>query len=165
VHQFFIVCDIEESLGLRLPASIHALKVDLGPACKSAFFTAPAQPSASQQQVSDTLRGMGLWMEDEFQCPKSGYSIDMRVQDKRADLGVGLAIEFDGPSHFLACKASVPSWEWDGLSGMDERRKYLEEANPTVRGIQQLRKNSIQTIRDISDVLRHIIKNVSERLD
>jgi hypothetical protein len=37
-------------------------------------------------------------------------------------------------------------------------------ANPTVRGIQQLRKNSIQTIRDISDVLRHIIKNVSERL-
>ena len=37
-------------------------------------------------------------------------------------------------------------------------------ANPTGRGIQQLRKNSIQTIRDISDVLRHIIKNVSERL-
>ncbi len=37
-------------------------------------------------------------------------------------------------------------------------------ANPTVRGIQQLSKNSIQTIRDISDVLRHIIKNVSERL-
>jgi hypothetical protein len=37
-------------------------------------------------------------------------------------------------------------------------------ANPTVRGIQQLRKNSIQTIRDIADVLRHIIKNISERL-
>jgi hypothetical protein len=37
-------------------------------------------------------------------------------------------------------------------------------ANPTVRGIQQLRKNSIQTIRDSADVLRHIIKNVSSRL-
>ncbi len=37
-------------------------------------------------------------------------------------------------------------------------------ANPTVRGIQQLRKNSIQTTRDIADVLRHIIKNISERL-
>ncbi len=37
-------------------------------------------------------------------------------------------------------------------------------ANPTVRGIQQLRKNSIQTHSDIADVLRHIIKNVSERL-
>jgi hypothetical protein len=36
--------------------------------------------------------------------------------------------------------------------------------NPTVRGIQQLRKNSIQTIRDSVDVLRHIIQNVSSRL-
>jgi hypothetical protein len=146
VHQFFIACDIEESLGLRLPASVYALKADLGPACKAAFLAAPAQPSASQQQVSDTLRGMGLSVEDEFQCPKSGYSIDMRVQDKRGDVGVGWAIEFDGPSHFLACKAptgatmikrrhlellgyilvSVPYWEWDGLSGMDERRKYLQ---------------------------------------
>jgi hypothetical protein len=146
VHQFFVTCCIEESLGLRLPASIYALKADLGPACKAAFLAAPAQPSASQQQVSDTLRGMGLSVEDEFRCPKSGYSIDMRVQDKRRDLGVCWAIEFDGPLHFLACTApngatlikrrhlellgyilvSVPYWEWDGLSGIDERRKYLK---------------------------------------
>jgi hypothetical protein len=146
VHQFFIACDMEESLGLRLPASIYALKGDLGPDCKAAFLAAPAQPSASQQQVSDALRGMGLSVEDEFRCPKSGYSIDMRVQDKRGDFGVGWAIEYDGPSHFLACKAptgatlikrrhlellgyilvSMPYWEWDGLSGMDERRKYLQ---------------------------------------
>jgi hypothetical protein len=154
VHQFFIACDIEESLAMRLPASIYALKADLGPACKAAFLAAPAHPSASQQHVSDTLRSMGLSVEDEFRCPKSGYSIDMRVQDKcpqgtstSADFGVGWAVEFDGPSHFLACKAptgatlikrrylellgyilvSVPYWEWDELSGMDERRKYLED--------------------------------------
>jgi len=153
VHQFFFVCDIDESLCMRLPASIYSLKADLGPACKAAFVAAPAQTSASQQQVSDTLRGMGLSVEEEFQCPKSGYSIDMRVQDKRpqgtrtsGNFGVGWAIEFDGASHFLACKSptgatlikrrhlellgyilvSVPYWEWDGLSGMDERRKYLE---------------------------------------
>jgi hypothetical protein len=146
VHQFFITCGIVESLGLRLPASIYALKDGLGAACKAAFLAAPAQPSASQQQVSDTLRDMGLSVEDEFECPKSCYSIDMRVQDKRRHLGVGWAIEFDGPSHFLACKAptgatlikrrhlellgyilvSMPYWEWDGLSGVDERRKYLE---------------------------------------
>ncbi len=149
LHQFFIACDIEESLGLRLLDSIYALKVDLGPACKEVFHAAHAQPSTNQQQVSDTLRGMGLWVEDEFQCPKSGCSIDMRVQDckdNRADLGVGWVIEFDGASHFLECKVptganlikrrhlellgyilvSVPYWEWDGLSGMDERRKYLE---------------------------------------
>jgi hypothetical protein len=153
VHQFFIACDIEESLAMRLPASIYALKADLGPACKAAFLAAPAHPSASQQHVSDTLRSMGLSVEDEFRCPKSGYSIDMRVQDKcpqgtstSADFGVGWAVEFDGPSHFLACKAptgatlikrrylellgyilvSVPYWEWYVLSGMDERKKYLE---------------------------------------
>ena len=37
-------------------------------------------------------------------------------------------------------------------------------ANPTVMVIQHLGKNSIQTNRDKLDVLRHIIKNVSERL-
>ncbi len=43
--------------------------------------------------------------QDEFRCPKSGYSIDMRVQDKRPQ---GTSTRY-------------------GLSGMDERRKYLEE--------------------------------------
>ena len=104
---------------MRLPASIYALKDGLGPACKAAFLAGPAQPSASQQQVSDTLRGMGRPVEDEFRCPKSGYSIDMRVQDKRPqgtstsrDFGVGWAIEFEGPSHFLACK---PGANWSDL--------------------------------------------------
>jgi hypothetical protein len=155
LHQFFIACDIEENLGMRLPASIYALKVDLGPACKASFLSAPANPSVSQQQVSDTLRDIGLSVEDEFRCPKSEYSIDMRVWDKRqqgtsasGDFGRGWAIEFDGPSHFLACACKaptgatlikrrhlqligyilvcVPYWEWDELSGMDERRTYLE---------------------------------------
>ena len=38
------------------------------------------------------------------------------------------------------------------------------QANPTVMVIQLLGKKSIQTNRDIPDVLRHIIKNVSKRL-
>ena len=60
VHQLFIACDIEESLGMRLPASIYALKADLGPACKAVFLAAPAHPSASQQQVSDTLQILAI---------------------------------------------------------------------------------------------------------
>ena len=107
VHQFFIACDIEESLGMRLPASIYSLKADLGPACKAAFLAAPAHPSTSHQQVSHPLRCMGLSVEDEFRCPKSGYSIDMRVKYKRpkrtstsGDFGVGWSKEFDGPSLF-----------------------------------------------------------------
>jgi hypothetical protein len=69
--------------------------------------------SESQQQVSDALRGMGLWVEDEFRYTKSGYSIDMRVQDMRLDGGTsrvwggGWAVEFDGPCHFLVCRVST----------------------------------------------------------
>ena len=132
--------------------SIYELKAVLAPACKAAFIGQSAQPSASQQQVSDTLRGMGLSVEDEFRCPKSGYSIDMRVQDMSSqgtgtsdDFGVGWAIEFDGPSHFLACRSptgatlmkrrhlellgytvvSLPIWEWNQLTRSDERKEYL----------------------------------------
>ena len=32
----------------------------------------------ARNKVSDTLRGMVLSVEDEFRCPKSGYSIDIR---------------------------------------------------------------------------------------
>ncbi len=54
--------------------------------CRSAFVGAPAAPSATQQQVSETLRHMGLSVKDEDRCPKSGYSIDMvvcRVHDNK----------------------------------------------------------------------------------
>ncbi len=52
--------------------------------------------------MGDTLRGMGLSVEDEFRCPKSGYSIDMRVHDRRVNAKSSTgAVEFDGPSLFL----------------------------------------------------------------
>ena len=38
------------------------------------------------------------------------------------------------------------------------------QANPTVTVIQHLGANSIQINRDSADVLRHIIKNVSDTL-
>ncbi len=38
------------------------------------------------------------------------------------------------------------------------------QANPTVMVIQHLGEKSIKTNRDIPDVLRHIIKNISKRL-
>ena len=101
--------------------------------------------------MSDTLRGMGLSVEDEFRCPKSGYSIDMRAHDMRVNAksirgaAAGWAVEFDGPSHFLTCRlpvggtlmkrrhlellgytvVSLPFWEWGQLTGSDERKEYL----------------------------------------
>ena len=58
---------------------------------------------------------------------------------------------------------SRSGWEGSCRGGVPQCLRGAE-ANPTVRGIQQLGKNSIQTHRDKSDVLRHIIKNVSKRL-
>ena len=53
--------------------------------------------SGVQMHVSETLRVMGLTVEDEFRCPHSGYSIDMLVHAG----GSTFAVEFDGPTHFL----------------------------------------------------------------
>ena len=147
MHQFFISWDLQEGVHAALPARFLALKEK----CRAASIGSHVQPSASQQQVSNALRDMGLSVENEFRCPKSGYSIDMRVHDmcRRAnsstEASVGWAVEFDGPSHFLACRSplggtlmkrrhlellghtlvSLPFWEWDRLTGSDEGKEYL----------------------------------------
>jgi hypothetical protein len=94
---------------------------------------------------------MGLTVKDEFRYPKSGYSIDMRVLDMRVNAkrntgdAAGWVVEFDGPSHFLTCRlpvggtlmkrrhlellnytvVSLSLWEWDQLTGSDDRKEYL----------------------------------------
>ena len=124
LHQFFISCDMVEGLHADVSVSVQTLKEKLGPSCQAAFIGVPVHPSASQQQVSDTLRGMSLSVEDEFRCPKSGYSIDMRVHDMRVNAksstgaAAGWAVEFDGPSHFLTCRLPV--------GGTLMKRRHLE---------------------------------------
>jgi hypothetical protein len=148
LHQVFMSCDMIQGLHADLSVSVQTLKEKLGPSCQAAFIGVPVHPSASQQQVSDTLRGMSLSVEDEFRCPKSGYSIDMQVRvNTKSSTGAaaGWAVEFDGPSHFLTCRlpvggtlmkrrhlellgytvVSLPFWEWDQLTGSDERKEYL----------------------------------------
>jgi hypothetical protein len=143
LHQVFISYDIIGGLHADFSVSVQTLKEKLGPSCKAAFIGSPVPPSASQQQVSDTLRGMGLSVEDEFRCPKSGYSIDMRVNVKSSTgAAAGWSVEFDGPSHFLTGRlpvggtlmkrrhlellgytvVSLPFWEWNELTGSDERQ-------------------------------------------
>ena len=88
-----------------------------------------------QKHVSQALQRMDLAVEEEYRCPKSGYSIDIRVRKSTArglSEREGLAVKVDGPSHFLSCKSptgatlikrrllqllgynlvSVPYWEW-----------------------------------------------------
>jgi hypothetical protein len=122
--------------------------------CREAFEGEQIRPSASQQQVSETLRHMGLSVEDEVRCPKSGYSMDMIVHNSGRGMGgersssTGMwAVEFDGPLHFLKSRAptglgshpaeatasellahalvTVPYWEWEGCKGAGKREQYL----------------------------------------
>ena len=98
-------------------------------ACRSAFVGAPAASSATQQQVSETLRRIGLSVVDEVRCPKSGYSIDMlakmlvhdctlEIGGERSSKGGSWAVEFDGPLHFLASGAPT--------GGTLLKRRHLE---------------------------------------
>jgi hypothetical protein len=146
LHQFFVWCGVE---GNQRVNDVLCSK----DACREAFEGAPTAASATQQQVSETLRHMGLSVEDEVRCPKSGYSIDMLVHDRSprrmesesSSKERMWAVEFDGPHHFLASRAptgatllkrrhlqllghalvSVPYWEWGGCQGAVEREQYL----------------------------------------
>ena len=77
IHQFLVCCRVEPRLRLEAINDMWALKET----CRQAFESTKTVPSAMQQQVSETLRRMGLSVEDEVRCPKSGYSIDMIVHD------------------------------------------------------------------------------------
>jgi hypothetical protein len=81
LHQFFISCDMICGLHADLSVSVQTLQEKHGPSCQSAFVGVSVHPSASQQIVCDTLRGMDLSVEDEFRCSKFDYSIDMRVHE------------------------------------------------------------------------------------
>jgi hypothetical protein len=75
VHQFFVGCSVEPRLRMEAVNDMCVLKET----CREAFECSKSAPSATQQQVSETLRRLGLSVEDEARCPQSGYSIDMFV--------------------------------------------------------------------------------------
>ena len=77
-------------------------------AFRQAFAVAATAPSESQQRVSQALcDGLGLRMQDEYQCARSGYSMDMLISDARpsttsagtpgSGAGRSWVVEFDGP--------------------------------------------------------------------
>ena len=150
VHQFFVWCIVETRLGVEAINDMQTLKVT----CRSVLEGAQTNPSAAQEQVRKTLRDMGLSVEDEVRCPKSGYSIDMLVHAHDSTLETGgnrssgwlWAVEFDGRLNSLASWAptgatllnrrhlqllghalvSVAYWEWSRCKGMGEREQYLK---------------------------------------
>ena len=109
LRQYLLSLCLDEGFGLLIGGTSQQLCEAFESACLEAFASAATAPSESQQRVSQALReGLGLRVQDEYHCPRSGYSIDMLVSDARpsatsADtctLGGGgsWAMEFDGKS-------------------------------------------------------------------
>ena len=60
-------CSVEPGLRVEAIRDMQSLK--------------ETSPSVTHKQLSETLRHMGLSVEDEVRCPKSGYAINMIVHD------------------------------------------------------------------------------------
>jgi hypothetical protein len=166
IHQFFVSCSFkpwfQDEVWWNEVMDMESFKEDMESfkeTCRLAFEgrSSLTSVSASQQQVSETLRQMGLSVKDEFRCRKTGYSIDMlarQVHDSAPGMGGKSStggqvwkVEFDGPSHFLASGAptgatlmkrrhlervghtlvSVPYWEWDRCPHNCQREQYLRD--------------------------------------
>ena len=69
LHQIFVSCIVEKRLGVEAMNNLLSLKVTR----RTEFEGAQTAQSLTQQQVSKTLRDMGLSEADEVRCPKSGY--------------------------------------------------------------------------------------------
>ena len=188
LHQVFLSCSLEEKLHVEAFNDMHSDMQALRDACRSAFEGTRVTPSATQQQVSKTLRSMGLRVEDEFRCPKSGYSFDMLVHHIAPAMGgEGTStsrdgtwvVEFDGPSHFLACSEgggreggrartgatclkqrhlqllgysffSVPHWEWDACEGFNTLQATRERQQYLGRMIAMMKPQ----LRDATNLIK-----------
>ena len=99
-------------------------------ACLDAFVSRGETPSQLQSDVVREIRSYDAQVKDEHRCKVSGYSIDALVT---LNNGEQIAVEVDGPSHFLGRShqptgstllkhrqlryfgwrlESVPYWEW-----------------------------------------------------
>jgi hypothetical protein len=124
LHQWSLWREERGALWPGLPESLRQ-------ACRDAFITQGERSSQLQSDVVREIRSRGARVEEEHRCKASGYSIDALVTLKD---GKQLAVEVDGPSHFL-CRSqrptgstllkhrqlryfgwrleSVPYWEWN----------------------------------------------------
>jgi len=110
--------------------------------CDAAFRAAGAQPSRLQRDVAKALASLGAPVQEE-KVLEEGYRLDL-VVDWR---GERLAVEVDGPSHFVGRVptgatllkrrqlrhfgwrlVSVPYWEWNELAHRDQSKQREHRA-------------------------------------
>ncbi|KAJ1487158.1 hypothetical protein T484DRAFT_1787510, partial [Baffinella frigidus] len=167
-RRVFLSLSLDRAPDARLPHEMVALRQTLGLACRDAFASISSAPSRLQEDVADTLRAMGLAVREEARDPLSvceeardtlsGYSIDILLPapapealgDTDRPSAPGVAIEVDGPVHFLSDSralkgrtlikrrhllalgyslVAVPYWEWpaSGTSGAEAAAEAVQD--------------------------------------
>jgi hypothetical protein len=148
IHQFLLACDLERSNLL----SSFPLKAGLSSRASDAFAPRDVTVSKLQQQVGDVLQSIGAQVQGEAVDARSLYSIDCLVLGWDKEENVKIALEVDGPSHFVCestesgirrapngstiikrrhlsllgyAVASVPYWEWNDLRDVEAKKAYL----------------------------------------
>ena len=120
------------------------LPVDLAERCHAAFCAGKGTPSRTQRLIAGVLAELDLKPREEVRTPQ-GYSLDAVVLLS----GREVAVEVDGPSHFLGGEGGrtpngattlkrrqlraagwpllpVPYWEWEAIrDDAAGRREYL----------------------------------------
>ena len=122
--------------GIELPKSLHEK-------CRNLFISSSYSESKLQNDVVGELKATGFDLNEEVLLG-SGYRIDALV--KVGD-GRRVAVEVDGPSHFIQRRptgsttlkhrqvarldrievVSVPYWDWNELENSETKQLYLRE--------------------------------------
>jgi len=135
LHQWRLWYESERTSSDGLPGTALLAR------CAAAFREAEAQSSRLQRQVAQTLVSLGASVQEEVVL-EEGYSLDVVVDWH----GERLAIEVDGPSHFLGreptCATalkrrqlehfgwrliSVPYWKWDELDHPEQKTAQRQQ--------------------------------------
>ena len=150
LHQCFLCMELEGFLqGACDPATQHA---ELADRCRRAFEARPTPASGMEFAIRRRLSAMGVGWAAGVRDQRTGYSLDLVL----AGPAGSVAVEADGPSHFLAADSTggqgrrergttrlkrrlleragwrlvtVRYWEWDeaSLGGDAKEQAYLEQ--------------------------------------
>ena len=168
MHQFFLAaeqdCPDKECLSLLASPDVQVLAMR----CREAFVAysrAKTNPSRLQARVASSFRrvleedrrGQGVEVAEEqvLEVDGGGYSVDMVLRGlEEGRRVVGVVVEVDGPSHFVAVAGgeegawrengstslkrrllvglgweviSVPFFEWNLLRGSNAKDRYVRE--------------------------------------
>jgi hypothetical protein len=100
--------------------------------CRSEFESISTALSATQQQVNETLRHMGLSV-DEVRCPKSGYSIDMLATAHWGREARSAAACAPRKWKLMVLRIFFASKAFTGANGAGEREQYHQILNPSAQ--------------------------------